>query len=61
VIHPSLQTGEIERLLYLNNIYVNKGFSVGCCEIWIVLLDRYSVGVTLQAFLKTRQKYAGSL
>ena len=48
-------------MLYLNNIYANKDFSVGCGEIWIVLLERYSVGVTLQAFLKTRQKYAGSL
>src|ERR1039458_5630525 len=36
VIRPSLETGEMERLL--------------------VFLELYSVGVTLQTFLKTRQK-----
>jgi len=60
VIGPSLKTGEMERLLHWYNIYQNAA-DIPHRDTCVVLLARYSVGVSLHTFLKTRQKYVASL
>jgi hypothetical protein len=60
VIRPTLEIGEMERLLYWRNFIVQEARRPSP-ETWVVLRARYSVGVTLHTFRKTLQKYAGSL
>lgn len=76
MISPNPETGEMERLLYSGNLLLHcRRTQSGRSLIEAVpaclpatgsylpgeLSVRYSVGVTLQVFLKTLQKYAVSL